>query len=143
MSRTSLSICLIAVIVLLALPAIGDTPPTGKPPNGTYQKTCKGHMDGYKLIAKCQKKDGSWMETSLDQANGCVGDVGNVNGILVCTGAVGGYFRTCRDIKIVGNTISGTCQRANGSWKPTSLSNFKGFQGNINNCDGDLKNGDC
>ena len=144
MSRTSLSICLLTAVALLALPAIGDTPPTGKPPIGSYQKTCKDYkMAGYTLNATCRKMDGSWMNSSLDQAHGCVGDVGNVNGILVCTGPVGSYFRTCRDIKVEGQTMSATCQRRNGSWKQTSLTNFQGFQGTINNCDGNLQNGDC
>ncbi len=101
-------------------------------------------MSGYKLSATCKDMRGASHNTSLDQANGCTGDVGNVNGILVCTGAVGSYFRTCRDVKVMGNTLSGNCQRRDGSWNPNaSLKGFKGFQGNINNCNGELQNGGC
>lgn len=145
MSRTALSICLTAVVALVATPAISDTPPTGQVPQGSYLKTCTGaKMEGYTLYASCRKMDGAMMNASLDQANGCTGDVGNVNGILVCTGAVGSYFRTCRDVRIEGNTLYGVCQMANGAWRESPpLENFQGFQGNINNCNGVLKNGDC
>lgn len=145
MPRTALNICLLAVVALLAMPAIADTPPTGKVPQGSYLQTCEGaKMEGYTLHATCTAMDGSAMSTSLDQANGCTGDVGNVNGILVCTGAVGSFFRTCREVRIEGNTLYGTCQMGNGAWRESPpLQNFQGFQGNINNCNGVLKNGNC
>ncbi|HWD28975.1 MAG TPA: CVNH domain-containing protein [Rhizomicrobium sp.] len=55
-------------------------------PGGSYRATCEDvHMDGYMLRATCQRRDGSWRWTSLDDAYGCDGRIANFDGRLVCT----------------------------------------------------------
>jgi hypothetical protein len=114
------------------------------PPSGSYQKTCTGaSMSGTTLNATCTTFSGSSSKTSLPFATSCVGDIGNINGVLACAGPNGSYSLTCKNATVSGTTLSATCQRIDGSWVPASLPNFQGFQGNISNCDGKLQNGPC
>ncbi|HXC54666.1 MAG TPA: CVNH domain-containing protein [Rhizomicrobium sp.] len=54
-------------------------------PSGSYERSCANiRMDGYTLRATCQRRDGSWRWTSLDDAYDCDGHIGNDNGNLVC-----------------------------------------------------------
>ena len=56
-------------------------------PSGSYESTCSNvRMDGYTLKATCQRRDGSWRWTSLDDAYDCDGRIANDNGRLVCGG---------------------------------------------------------
>jgi CVNH domain-containing protein len=115
-------------------------------PSGSYQKTCKDiKFANNNLTATCQKGNGGGYAapSTLPDAAGCVGDIGNVFGTLVCTGAVGSYYLTCKDSRVDGSTLSATCKKKDGTWVPSSLANFQGFHGNINNCDGQLRNGPC
>ena len=55
-------------------------------PRGSYRETCANvRMDGYLLRATCQRRDGSWRWTSLDDAYDCEGRIANFDGRLVCT----------------------------------------------------------
>lgn len=57
----------------------------GAGPSGSYESTCANiRMDGYTLRATCQRRDGSWRWTQLDDAYDCDGRIGNDNGRLVC-----------------------------------------------------------
>jgi hypothetical protein len=132
----TLSLALFAALSLAAQSA----------PAGSYQKTCKSiSFTNNKLTATCLTGNGGSYAapSTLADAAGCVGDIGNVHGNLACTGAVGSYYLTCKDSRVEGSTLSATCKKKDGSWVPASLANFQGYHGNINNCDGQLRNGSC
>lgn len=53
-------------------------------PQGSYQQTCRNiRNNGPQLNASCQKKDGTWQNTSLDTRS-CNGDIMNDDGQLRC-----------------------------------------------------------
>jgi hypothetical protein len=57
----------------------------GLPP-GDYKLTCQDmHVDGDRLFASCQKRNGDWRRTSLD-FDRCSSPIVNDNGHLTCTG---------------------------------------------------------
>jgi hypothetical protein len=59
--------------------------PTQALPPGDYQKSCQNiHINGSDLVASCQKKDGSWKDTTLKNANSCGGRIINMDGNLRC-----------------------------------------------------------
>lgn len=132
--RAILAVPMMLVALVLAMPAQAQ-------PVGSYQQTCSNiAMDGDTLSATCTRFDGSTNDTTLAYAAQCVGDVGNVNGILVCTGPVGSYGLTCVNAFVEANILHATCQRRDGSWVQSTLQ-FQGFQGDVTNCDGVLQNG--
>jgi hypothetical protein len=54
-------------------------------PSGSYERSCSNiRMDGYTLKATCQRRDGSWRWSSLEDAYDCDGRIANDNGRLVC-----------------------------------------------------------
>jgi hypothetical protein len=56
-------------------------------PSGSYESTCTNiRMDGYTLKATCQRLDGSWRWSELEDAYDCDGHIANYNGRLVCRG---------------------------------------------------------
>jgi CVNH domain len=113
-------------------------------PAGSYQKTCSNITEnGTTLNASCKTFSGQSMQTSLPYYASCVGDIGNINGTLACAGPNGSYALTCTNAIVEGNTLSATCKKKNGTPVKTSLPGFQGFQGNISNCDGVLRNGNC
>jgi hypothetical protein len=134
-------VCTLSLALFAALSVIAQSAPSG-----SYQKTCKDiSFAKNNLTATCRTGGGSTYgkPSTLNDAAGCVGDIGNVHGTLVCTGAVGSFYLTCKDSRVEGSTLSSTCKKKDGSWVPSSLANFQGFDGNINNCDGQLRNGPC
>ncbi len=53
-------------------------------PSGDYGQTCRNvRTNGPQLIATCQKKDGSWQNTSIDTRS-CKGGIVNDDGNLRC-----------------------------------------------------------
>ncbi len=53
-------------------------------PRGSYVETCQDiHTDGNTLIARCQKRNGSWRDTTLRHYDRC-GTIENDNGRLSC-----------------------------------------------------------
>ena len=58
-------------------------------PPGSYLRTCSNvQIDSEdRLMADCRRKDGSWGRTALQDADRCVGDIGNLDGQLVCNRA--------------------------------------------------------
>lgn len=54
-------------------------------PPGDYQKTCQNiHINGDELVASCQKRDGSWKDSTLKHVNECGGQIINQDGNLRC-----------------------------------------------------------
>jgi hypothetical protein len=113
-------------------------------PAGSYEKTCTDiSVDGTTLNATCKMFNQQPMKTSLPYYASCVGDIGNINGTLACAGPNGSYALTCTDATVKGDTLTARCKKRNGEVVDSSLKGFQGFQGNINNCDGKLQNGNC
>jgi hypothetical protein len=113
----------------------------GLPP-GDYVQTCRNmRMDGNRLEAECQKREGGWRRTSLNNVDQCGSPIANDNGHLVCgrggygyggypggysggyQGGVpsGTYTQTCRNIRTDGNRLQAECQTRDGKWRRTSL----------------------
>lgn len=54
-------------------------------PGGSYTQTCQNvRVSGDDLVASCQKKNGGWRNTKLDEYQGCRADITNDNGRLRC-----------------------------------------------------------
>lgn len=116
----------------------------GLPP-GDYVQTCRNiHMEGDRLEAQCQERDGDWRRTSLDDVDRCSGAIVNNNGNLVCAQGQAGYgydngrrngwqggipsgtyTETCRNIHVDGDRLLAECQERDGDWRQTSLDDFQ------------------
>ena len=58
----------------------------GTLPAGGYSQTCRDvHVRYGALRARCQNRDGAWVETSLDAFSRCNGVIQNIDGQLRCT----------------------------------------------------------
>ena len=54
-------------------------------PGGSYAATCQNiRVSGDDLVASCQKTNGGWRNTKLDDFQGCRADIVNDNGRLRC-----------------------------------------------------------
>ena len=80
MTRTKLALFSGAALLALSLAS-----PASAAPTGSYQQSCRDieQQRGRSLTAECRTRDGSWVETRLDDSD-CSGDIANVNGRLVC-----------------------------------------------------------
>jgi hypothetical protein len=123
-------------------------------PSGSYQSTCRRiQFDCELLTASCQRRDGSWRNTYLDNADDCDANIANNNGQLECGygwghdrwgegrwgGAPRGSYRdTCTNVRMDGYTLRATCQRRDGSWKYTQLDDSFDCDGRIQNWNGNL-----
>ncbi len=134
-----------AAVAIVAMAVLGVSAGNAQsPPAGSYQKTCSGiAVSGTTLNATCKTFNQQNMQTNLPYYASCVGDIGNINGVLACAGPNGSYALTCTGATVTGNTLSATCKKRDQTPVKTSLSGFQGFQGNISNCDGKLQNGNC
>ena len=108
-----------------------------KPPSGSYQKSCKDiNVDGNKLRAKCETRNGSWNKTNINYKK-CKGDISNNNGELSCNGQggkipKGSYRDSCKNSYVEGSTLYANCKKNNGGWHKTSM--------NYRSCNKDIKN---
>lgn len=137
-------------------------------PRGDFRQTCRDvGMRGDDLVARCQRRDGGWQRTKLDDAARCRGSIINDDGNLRCgadqgwrghdhdgdrddnrwqgggyQGGVprGDYMRTCQNTRMNGNRLEANCQRRNGSWNSTALDNANNCSAIIND-DGNLRCG--
>lgn len=129
----------------------------GYPP-GDYVQTCRNiRMNGDHMDAECQKKNGGWRNTALDNVSQCGGIVNN-NGRLQCGSGgynnggysgnynnrwnggnpPGNYVQTCRNIQTNGNRLDAECQTKDGNWRRTSLNNLDRCSGDVANDNGHL-----
>lgn len=54
-------------------------------PQGSYLRTCTDiSMEGRTLVAVCRRADGREQRTALTDIERCIGDIGNINGVLQC-----------------------------------------------------------
>jgi hypothetical protein len=131
-------------------------------PSGDYVQTCRNMRTyGNRLEAECQKRNGGWRRTALDNIDQCSSPIANDNGHLVCgrggpaygggwqrgPGYGGGwqnglpsgdYVQTCRNIRTSGNRLEAECQKRNGDWRWTSLDRIDQCSSPIANDDGNL-----
>src|SRR6201999_2338462 len=75
----------LALIALAACLAFVPSAEARWAPGGSYSATCRHiQYDGDMLTASCQRRDGSWRNTYLPDADNCEGSIGNNNGQLEC-----------------------------------------------------------
>lgn len=77
----------LATVTAFALSTIGlALPAQAQPlPQGSYLQSCRDvGIQGGALIGMCRKMDGEWQRAALADVTGCAGDIGNMNGQLVC-----------------------------------------------------------
>jgi CVNH domain len=137
--RYPIALAIFALTMVLSS-AADDIPP------GTYRDTCRNiKMHHDRLQAKCQTSQGNWVNTSLEDADRCVGDITNVEGQLTCnknsSPPSGTYLQTCRDVRVRYNTLWARCQTSSGQWVDTSLNNISQCGGGIVNIEGQLRCG--
>ena len=112
----------------------------GELPPGPWRETCRdGVLDGEILRASCQDRNGAWRATFLD-LGACPGEVGNVDGQLVCLLAVapppsagpalmamrdtlptGKWVQFCRSAALVNYMMRAECYAGNGQWQSSDL----------------------
>jgi len=121
-------------------------------PGGDYTATCRDiRMRFNSLYARCQSRDGYWVETILEGFSHCTGPVENVDGQLRCStardwdrdrrgyGPRGTYTETCRDIRVSGDRLFARCETFEGRWVGTELVDYDRCVGGIVNDDGRLE----
>ncbi len=113
----------------------------GELPSGPWAESCRdGVLDGSILRATCQDTRGSWRATFLDLAT-CNGEVGNVDGQLVCLVAAappppsaapklmamrdtlptGKWVQFCRSAALTNYMMRAECYAGNGQWQTSDL----------------------
>jgi CVNH domain len=125
-------------------------------PAGDYAASCSDlRMRFGWLYARCQTRDGNWVDTSLPAAR-CNGGISNINGQLTCAniaarewdnggsflrlyGPRGSYRETCRDIQVSRNQLRALCQNSSGNWVNSNLDNYGSCVGDIVNDNGQLE----
>jgi hypothetical protein len=67
-------------------------------PPGSYLRSCT-HVAVYadRLLADCRRADGSWRRAALRDVDRCAGDIGNMNGQLVCNRGERNYGSRARN----------------------------------------------
>jgi hypothetical protein len=154
MRRIIVSAVTAAVLIVIRQPGCVAQ---GGLPYGSYSRTCQNiRLNGDTLSASCQKVDGGWHNTSLDYRSCRGSQIINENGNLRCGGEgewhggehrggwqgglpPGDYKRTCQNMYMEGNKLSGTCQKADGGWNNTSLNNVSQCRTRIVNENGNLR----
>ncbi len=135
-------------ILLLSLGATLASAPEARAgvfPPGDYLRSCTDiAVDGTTLSAVCEDFNQQHAaRTALPDFGSCVGNIGNVDGVLRCirtSGPIprGSYRETCTDTKMdAGNTLFSRCRNMNGDWVGTQLQ-MSGCMEPVNNTDGHL-----
>src|SRR5262249_36306136 len=76
--------------------------------NGSFTQTCRNISVRWgQLRARCETRDGQWVDTSLDEYSRCTSDISNENGHLRC-GAGGRY--PDRDSDFPAGSYSQSCR---------------------------------
>jgi hypothetical protein len=141
----------LALATIVSCLAFAGTAEARWAPSGSYESTCRHiNFDGDLLTASCQRRDGSWRNTYLDNAGDCDSNIGNNDGQLQCgwrgwrtpdyrdSGPSGSYERSCTNIRMDGYTLRATCQRFDGGWRWASLDYAYDCNGRIANNNGYL-----
>lgn len=117
---------------------------SGSVPSGSYKRSCKDYyVEGKRLYATCEKKNGRWNDSSINYKN-CNKDIWNDNGVLTCGNKEstklpkGSYKETCKDFYIDGNILEARCLNKNGKYSHTSI-NYKKCNKGVWNDSGKLR----
>lgn len=117
--------------------------PAPKPPSGSYRNSCKDiKVQGNKLRASCEKRNGKWKQSSINYKN-CNRDIWNDNGELSCSKKngsklpKGSYKDSCKDSYTQGSRLYSTCKNRDGNWRKSSI-NYKKCDKKISNDNGKL-----
>ncbi|MGC2694529.1 MAG: CVNH domain-containing protein, partial [Candidatus Angelobacter sp.] len=135
----------------------------GTLPSGSYSQTCQDVRVRWNVLqARCQNRDGRWVDTSLESFARCNGRIENFDGQLRCApdrddrdrdgdrdrdrdhdgdrgyGPRGSYTQTCRDVQTQGRSLRAVCQTVGGNWVPTSIDDYDRCVGEIVNDNGRL-----
>ena len=137
-------------------------------PNGSFTQTCRDISVRWGVLrARCQTRNGQWVDASLDQYARCNNDITNEDGQLRCGGygrdhdydhdrdgdrdrdhdrdrgrgyAPGGsYSQTCREVRTRGDDLTAVCQTMSGQWVESTLDHYDRCMGEIVNDDGQLQ----
>jgi len=112
----------------------------GELPSGPWTETCRdGVLNGTILRASCQDRNGIWRSTFLDLAT-CTGEIGNVDGQLVCllaaapppggspklmamrdTLPTGKWVQFCRSATLANYLMRAECYAGDGQWQTSNL----------------------
>ena len=113
-------------------------------PEGSYRKTCHHQMVfGPMLEAKCERKDGSMAQSTINWWN-CDAPIVNVDGVLKCKDHTrrslpgGSYKDSCHHIRMHHHKLEAECQKRDGEWQHSSL-NVKNCYGSVVNNNGHLR----
>ncbi|HEX4303476.1 MAG TPA: CVNH domain-containing protein [Rhizomicrobium sp.] len=145
----------LALIAIAGMLALAPAAEARWAPSGSYASTCRHvQYDGDLLTASCQRRDGSWRNSYLPDADNCDASIVNNDGQLECGyttwhgrdhfrggddgGPSGSYERSCTNIRMDGYTLKATCQRRDGSWRWTWLDDAYDCDGRIDNNNGQL-----
>lgn len=137
-------------------------------PTGNYTQSCRDvHVGGDDLHARCQTRNGDWVDAKMDDYKSCHGDIVNDDGHLRCAAGtpVGGYYgnnpgnsggyyggqnaagngpdgsytRTCMDIQVRGDDLHARCQTSSGEVHDTKLDDYRSCHADIINDNGNLR----
>lgn len=112
----------------------------GDLPSGPWQETCRDAvLEGTVLRASCQDRNGVLRATAMDLA-GCTGEIGNVDGQLVCllaaapppsaspkltamrdTLPTGKWVQYCRSATLTNYMMRAECYAGEGQWQTSNL----------------------
>ena len=81
-------------------------------------------VTGDVLKADCRTINGSCNQTSI-----AIRGIENIDGTLKVTGAASSYQLTCQNIGVVGDVLSASCQRINGSSEFSALPGIANING--------------
>jgi CVNH domain len=115
----------------------------GRPPSGSYSRTCSGaEMLGSVLVAECKDQNGEKIKTRL-YVRDCVGDITNEFGELRCglrRLPSGTYGRSCNACTTEGSSLQCSCRDTKQAPIKTQLDLAScGLNSSITNKDGHLQ----
>lgn len=87
--------------------------------SSSYQLTCQDiTIDGSVLSAVCQRRDGSWNETSL-----VLMGIENIDGVLTVTdpNLEASFHLSSQNISVYGDVLSAECRTRDGDWVPSEI----------------------
>lgn len=154
-TTVSMSAAALAALTLLT-PMSASAQRGGGQPAGSYAQSCTNiRVDGGRLYAECRTGNGRESRYSSIEYGRCIGEIGNVNGLLTCNGAQGrfesnnggnngggwgggqpngSYTRSCNNIRTQGGRLYAQCQDVRGERRSTSIEygRCNGEIGNVN-----------
>jgi hypothetical protein len=94
--------------------------------DGSYRQSCENiYWEGNVLHANCRRMNGTWVHTTMPDANRCLGGLDNIDGYLRCdTTPKGSFWDSCVNVGWSGRTLWADCRSRSGNWRHTSIDLF-------------------